>query len=137
MAQQGILAKSRSRFDKARAKKNAPKKSKSDEFSTNTVLNGSAVPPDDPRKLISRKALWLEIEKLCEQRLSERERRDAILLLLKEALAKGRVEIKTRLEGGLDGLAAARANSYRVDQLIRLLYDYVTKKLYPTSNPST
>ncbi len=134
MSQQGILAKSRSRFGKARQKKRAADKQKRD---VEAVLSGGPISPEDPRKLINRKVLWLEIEALCDRHLSEQERRGAIILLLKGALEAGRKEIKARLEDGLDGLAAARANSYRIDQLVRLLYDYVTKKLYPASNPST
>jgi len=57
--------------------------------------------------------------------------------LLKTALDAGRVEIARRLiEHPSRGLEIAAAQAFLVDQLIRLLYDFTTQRLYPVHNPT-
>jgi len=64
--------------------------------------------------------------------------RQAVVALLQEALSKGRSEISTRLlVKPSAGNEAAASQAFLVDQLIRLIYDYVTQHRYPNSNRST
>ena len=63
--------------------------------------------------------------------------RRAATTMLKDALDAGRAEIARRLaERPSRGLEAANAQAFLVDQLIKLLFDLVTQRLYPISNPT-
>jgi [protein-PII] uridylyltransferase len=62
----------------------------------------------------------------------------AIVGLLQTALADGRAEISNRLKSDPSrGHQAAAEQAFLVDQLVRLIYDYVTTRLYPAANRST
>ncbi len=64
--------------------------------------------------------------------------RRAATNLLVSALADGRAEIARRLsEAPSHGLEAAAAQAFLIDQIIRLLYDFVTERLYPKPNATT
>jgi [protein-PII] uridylyltransferase len=57
--------------------------------------------------------------------------------MLKDALDAGRNEIARRLaERPSRGLEAANAQAFLVDQLLHILLDLVTRRLYPLSNPT-
>ncbi|MGY2733497.1 [protein-PII] uridylyltransferase [Sphingomonas sp. UYP23] len=57
--------------------------------------------------------------------------------LLKAALDAGREEIAQRLiEHPSRGLEIAASQAFLTDQLLRLLYDFTTERLYPNSNPT-
>ncbi|MDO7844480.1 [protein-PII] uridylyltransferase [Sphingomonas immobilis] len=57
--------------------------------------------------------------------------------LLKAALDAGRVEIARRLvEHPSRGLEIAAAQAFLTDQIVRLLYDFATQRLYPVHNPT-
>ncbi|MFA5988424.1 MAG: [protein-PII] uridylyltransferase [Sphingomonas sp.] len=63
--------------------------------------------------------------------------RHAAVRLLKQALEAGRAEIANRLiTQPSRGLDAAAAQAFLVDQLLRLLYDFTTQRLYPKANPT-
>ena len=58
--------------------------------------------------------------------------------VLAAALAEGRAEIARRLiEHPSRGLEAAAAQAFLIDQIIRLLYDFITERLYPKPNATT
>ena len=64
--------------------------------------------------------------------------RRAATTLLADALAAGRSEIAQRLvEHPSRGLEAAAAMAFLIDQIIRLLYDFTTERLYPKPNATT
>ena len=56
---------------------------------------------------------------------------DRALLLppLKAALARGRAEIRRRFEADGTAVRAVEEQSFLVDQLIRVLYDFVTETI--------
>ncbi len=57
--------------------------------------------------------------------------------LLKAALDAGRAEVERRLiENPSRGLEASGAQAYLVDQLLRILFDFTTERLYPLPNPT-
>jgi [protein-PII] uridylyltransferase len=57
--------------------------------------------------------------------------------ILKEALDQGRAEIADRLAlNPSRGLEAAGAQAFLIDQILRLAYDFTTKRLYRSSNPT-
>ena len=63
--------------------------------------------------------------------------RPQLVALLKTALADGRAEIARRLEARpYAGTEAATAYAFLTDQILRLVYDHVTTRLYPLGNPT-
>jgi len=95
----------------------------------------------DRRAIVRRRALEESLARLVEDLPSGGEPpRVAVLALLREALAKGRAEIRRRFEepGPLknDGPAVLVATSYLMDQIIRVLFDFADQHAYPAANPS-
>jgi [protein-PII] uridylyltransferase len=88
----------------------------------------------DPRKVIDRRRLTVELTILADDgKLDEA----AVAGTLKEALAKGRDEVRRRFDATGDGRMAARTLSYLMDQIIRALHDAATQLVFPLANPST
>jgi [protein-PII] uridylyltransferase len=95
----------------------------------------------DRRAILSRRALEAVIAKLAEDQPAAGEAlRPALLPLLRDALAKGRAEIRRRFEGPgplhNDGPAVLAATSFLMDQLIRVIFDFANLHAYPAANPS-
>ncbi len=87
------------------------------------------------RAIINRRALSDEINILAKS-LGEKTRQP-VVELLQNALQKGRAEISKRLiEKPSAGNETAASQAFLVDQLVRLIYDYVTQHRYRNSNPS-
>lgn len=64
--------------------------------------------------------------------------RQAMTARLKAALDAGRAEIARRLiEHPSRGLEAAEGQAFLIDQLIRLLHDFIVERLYRNTNPTT
>ena len=64
--------------------------------------------------------------------------RIAAVPLLREALAQGRAEIARRLaEKPSAGCEAAASYAFLTDQLLRLLFDFTVRRLFPCANPTT
>ncbi|OYY89284.1 MAG: [protein-PII] uridylyltransferase [Sphingomonas sp. 28-66-16] len=64
--------------------------------------------------------------------------RHAATAMLKDALGEGRAEIARRLRDNPSrGLDAAAGQAFLVDQLLRLLFDFTTQRIYPKTNPTT
>ena len=62
--------------------------------------------------------------------------RGVLLPSLKAALTTGRGEIRRRFEAGGTATRAVREQCFLVDQLIRVLYDLVSERVYPLANPT-
>jgi len=63
--------------------------------------------------------------------------RQAATALLKTALIDGRDEIERRLlDHPSRGIEIAASQAFLIDQILRLLYDFTTQRLYPRSNPT-
>lgn len=89
------------------------------------------------REIIDRRTLSSKIEALIDERGIERVRGE-ILTLLQLALADGRAEIGRRLlKRPSAGHEAATAQSFLIDQLVRLIHDVAVHYQYPVSNPSS
>ena len=66
------------------------------------------------------------------------EMRFAATQMLKTALDAGRAEIAQRLINHPSrGLEAANAQAFLIDQILRLMFDFVTDRLYPKPNATT
>jgi [protein-PII] uridylyltransferase len=86
---------------------------------------------------LNRRELHADLDAMAESGLSGAALRGEVLTRLKQALQEGQAEIRRRFESGATGTATVRANCYLVDQLIRVIYDHATERLYPLANPST
>jgi [protein-PII] uridylyltransferase len=88
------------------------------------------------RDIIDRTALADKIESIVAED-GPQHCRPQILELLQGALADGRAEIKRRLgENPSQGYRASAEQAFLVDQIVRLIYDYVTVHAYPAANRS-
>ncbi|NNC73826.1 MAG: [protein-PII] uridylyltransferase [Sphingomonadaceae bacterium] len=68
---------------------------------------------------------------------SEAELRQAAVAVLREAMDSGRAEIASRLEDSPSrGTVITESYAFLYDQLLRLIYDFTTQRLYSISNPS-
>ncbi len=91
----------------------------------------------DRRKVIDRAALSHALSELAEDYPAESmDLRRAVLERLKDALAAGHGEVRSRFEAGASGNLVLTANCYLLDQLIRALYDFTTEVVYSAANPT-
>ncbi len=86
------------------------------------------------RAIIDRRALFTELEALAES--SAEPPRQRVSAILKSALAAGRAAVRQRFESGASGTETVHALSFLMDQLIRVLYDFVDTFVYPSANPT-
>jgi [protein-PII] uridylyltransferase len=62
--------------------------------------------------------------------------RSPIVALLREALTHGRAEIQHRFEGGGSAAHCVAEQCFLIDQLVRVLFDFVAERIYPIANPT-
>jgi [protein-PII] uridylyltransferase len=91
--------------------------------------------PTHRRALLNRRALMARLAALDDE-LPREARRAQVLEILRQALADGRAEVRRRFERSANGLSAAHAHSFLIDQLIRVLHDDTAEKFYPAPNPT-
>ncbi|MHB9880591.1 [protein-PII] uridylyltransferase [Pacificimonas sp. ICDLI1SI03] len=85
---------------------------------------------DDRRAIIDRRALASELAS-CEPTRAEATE------ILRAAYDRGVVELDRRIdEDPGKGLTHANSRAFLTDQLIRLIYDFATQRLYPNNHPS-
>jgi [protein-PII] uridylyltransferase len=63
--------------------------------------------------------------------------RRQVVAELKRALDEGRAEIRSRADLKVPGDQLAAAQSYLMDRLILVLFDFTIERVYPTANPTT
>ncbi|MEQ1547182.1 MAG: [protein-PII] uridylyltransferase [Chakrabartia sp.] len=87
------------------------------------------------RAIIDRRALGDALTAL--EGRDETQLRNAATALLKPALEAGRAEIARRIIAQpTNGRDAASAQAFLTDQLLRLIYDFTSQRLYPLNNPT-
>ncbi len=97
-------------------------------------LHTAARPSND---LIDSRAVSADLEKLAEQHGdNERELRSAVAQRLKAALIAGRAKAEQLLLKDRHGRRCAERICRLEDEIIRLLFDFARKHLYPSQNPS-
>ena len=97
-------------------------------------MKREALRPAQQRAIIDRKALAERFDEIV-QRDGLPQARVAIVAELQQALALGRTEIANRLRAHPSkGYRAAQEQAFLVDQLVRLIYDYVVQYLFPINN---
>ena len=87
-----------------------------------------------PREIIDRRALLTALDALAQA--SADPPRQRVAEILKAALAAGRTEIRRRFESGCSGTETVHAFSYLMDQIIRVLHDFVAAHVYVNANPT-
>ncbi|WP_394730444.1 [protein-PII] uridylyltransferase [Altererythrobacter sp. GH1-8] len=96
-------------------------------------MNALRIP--DQRAIIDRRKLADRIAALFEAKGEKA--RGEIVAALKEALDSGRQEIANRLsEKPSAGYESAAAQSFLIDQLLRIIHDHVVERVYPVANRS-
>ncbi len=93
-------------------------------------------PVANQRAIIDRRALDARISEFATE-LGDKARMP-VVTILREALAAGRAEIAARLHANpAAGHDCAAAQSFLIDQIVRLIHDYVVRFQYPVANHST
>ena len=86
------------------------------------------------RDIIDRRALAAQLDALAESAAEPDRKR--VAETLKAALIAGRAEVQQRFDGGASGTDTVQALSFLVDQLIRVLYDFIGAHVFPIANPT-
>ncbi|MCK6450178.1 MAG: [protein-PII] uridylyltransferase [Alphaproteobacteria bacterium] len=89
---------------------------------------------DNPRAIIDRRALLGPIEEVAA--LEGTKQRAALLTLMKQALKAGQDEVLRRFEANDRGAEVMHCTSYLIDQIVRLLYDFATERVFRAPNPT-
>ena len=88
------------------------------------------------REIIDRRALAEQLAQAIAASGKPATDRAAVLPPLRDALAQGRAEIRRRFEAEGNAPRTVREQCFLIDQLIRVLYDFVTETVYPLANPT-
>jgi len=88
------------------------------------------------REIIDRRALAAALAAAAAKDGPADALRRRALALLKEHLDRGRTEVRRRFEAGATGAATVRAQSFLMDQLLRVLYDFTLHYVYHRPNPT-
>ncbi|MGB7256570.1 MAG: nucleotidyltransferase domain-containing protein, partial [Pseudolabrys sp.] len=110
-------------------------------MSSLAVDRESRAAPDHPHRatadLIDLRTLTAGLEKLAKSHTgTERELRTALAQRLKTALAEGRAKAEQLLLKDRHGRRCAERLCRLEDEIIRILFDFARKHLYPSQNPS-
>src|SRR3974390_2867645 len=62
--------------------------------------------------------------------------RATVAMVLRDALRRGRDEIQSRFEAGGSAAHCITEQCFLIDQLIRVLFDFVAEHVYPSANPT-
>src|SRR5438477_444129 len=89
------------------------------------------------RDIIDRRALAEQLSAAARSAKGSGHDRSAFVAPLKVALTAGRGEIHRRFEATGDGAATVREQCFLIEQLIRALFDLVTRVIYPLPNPTS
>ncbi len=85
------------------------------------------------RDIIDRRSL---AEALAALSIDSGADRTPVVALLRKALDHGRGEIQRRFEAGGSAAHCVAEQCFLIDQLIRILFDFVSESIYPIANPT-
>ena len=89
------------------------------------------------RLIVDRISLQEKVEAVLAGDLPESERASVVLDAYREALSAGIAEIRDRFEKDQDGEAAVRGHCFLIDQVVRVIHDIATERLYTAANPTS
>jgi [protein-PII] uridylyltransferase len=91
-----------------------------------------------PREIIDRKAITMQLNDLVDLSGYGPKTQTLVLAIFKAAQKAGWSEIKRRFEDtDISVRQTTLANSYLIDQLIRLINEFACTRVYPSANPAT
>jgi [protein-PII] uridylyltransferase len=94
-------------------------------------------PSRAPGELIDARAITADLDKIAKAHAgNERDMRTALAKRLKDALADGRAKAEQLLLKDRHGRRCAERLCRMEDEIIRILFEFVKKHLYPSQNPS-
>ena len=103
----------------------------------------SAPPPPDPapnipnkRAIISRRKLAEELEGLVREHGTGDRLRPALIACLRDALNRGRAEVRTRFDARGSGEDCVQQTCYLADRLVGTLADFTVLHIFPSANPT-
>src|ERR1700753_3093080 len=76
------------------------------------------------RSIIDRKALTVRLDERAAEGLNKAKRRAAVLAIFKEAYQASHAEVRRRFEISGIGTEAVHEQSFLIDQLVRLAFDF-------------
>jgi [protein-PII] uridylyltransferase len=88
------------------------------------------------RDIIDRRTLLATLSALADEAGGEPPR-SKVVEILRQALDAGRGEMRRRFEARASGTETVRGLSFLMDQLIRVLHDFVGAHVYPLANPTS
>jgi [protein-PII] uridylyltransferase len=88
----------------------------------------------NPRAVIDRRALAAACEEIASYDADERRKR--LLDLLKWALKGGQDEIRRRFDADNSGAGVMYASAYLIDQIVRVLFDFASERMFRAPNPT-
>ncbi len=89
------------------------------------------------RDIIDRRVLAEQLSAVAHSIQSPALDRSPFVAPLRAALTAGRAEISHRFEATGDGAVVVREQCFLIDQLIRVMFDFVTDEIYPRPNPTS
>ncbi len=89
------------------------------------------------RDIIDRRAIAEELARAAAAIAAPALDRRAFVPVLKAALAAGDAEIRHRFEAEGSAARLLRERCFLIDQLIRVLFDFVAEQIYPLANPTS
>ncbi|NQV55053.1 MAG: nucleotidyltransferase domain-containing protein, partial [Rhodospirillales bacterium] len=89
------------------------------------------------RKIIDRLHVIERLETILGEAGYKPEKRTDILGVMKEVWQRGFEEVRGRFEATGDGKIAVEENSFLVDQMVRIIFDLATWRVYRSPNLST
>src|SRR5712672_3680478 len=89
------------------------------------------------REIIDRRALAEELSAAAGSVQVPALDRTSFVEPLRAVLTNGRAEIRRRFEATGDGAVVVREHCFLIDQLIRVMFDFVTGEIYPLPNPTS
>ena len=96
---------------------------------------------DKQRDIIDRLTIDAQLKAIIGDETYNLSKRREILSILKPALISSKAEVQRRFEVFGDntecGGQAMRGNTFLIDQMVRIIFDFATSQAYPTANKST
>jgi [protein-PII] uridylyltransferase len=94
-------------------------------------------PPETSAGLFNEPALVADLERIADEHAGrEQEQRRAVAQRLKTALTEGRANVERLLLADRQGRRCAERLCAMQDEIIRVLFEFVCRHLYPSQNPS-
>ena len=89
------------------------------------------------RRILDRRSLNSSVEAILGENGYDPTKRLQIVHCLKQALDKGQEEVRARFDAGGGGPDVFAENAFLTDQLVRVIFDIATERVYTTANKTT